>query len=231
MKRIFYPIFLFLLTTTMACKDDKPKEPETDNVTSTDQLDEEKSIEQRIAEAHGISKWDKVEQVNFTFKVTDSTGTLASRSWEWIVRKDEVTLVQPEGNNISYTREENLAPEMEETDKKFINDIYWLLPYFKLVWDDGVEIAQETNQEQRTVIASYGDEGGYTPGDKYVIHYRPDFHFETWEYYPSGSREPRMVTTFEDYRSYGEIKVAHLHRVAGSDLRILFTDVDFKFSD
>lgn len=229
MKSIYFWLLLVSLFI-VACKETDKTDEDPSGPESTLEQSVETTVAEKIARAHGIEHWNKVTQVNFTFKVSDSTGTIASRKWEWQPKEDKIRFFQQD-SILEFNRKPNLAGEPKETDKKFINDVYWLLPYFKLVWDDGLEIAEVNGENQSAIIASYEGSGGYTPHDRYLIRYGKNLMFQEWEYYPSGAEEPRMVTTFEDYRDYNGIKIAHLHRVAQTDVRITFEDVDFKFEE
>lgn len=75
----------------------------------------------------------------------------------------------------------------KKTDASFINDKYWLLAPFNLVWDEGVSFSEKENVvapvskdtlNQLTIL--YGGEGGYTPGDAYDFYFGKDYIIKEW---------------------------------------------------
>ena len=88
------------------------------------------SIAEKISNAYGFENWKKVSQIKFTFNV-DRDSSHFERSWSWNPKTSDVTLIS-NNDTISYNRK--LVDSLSlDTDKKFINDKYWLLVPFQLI--------------------------------------------------------------------------------------------------
>ncbi len=159
-----------------------------------------RALAQKVALAHGINAWPEVAKIAFTFEAQLGETTIA-RSWMWEPGANRVTLVD---EGITYTRDQNEA--FAETDAKFINDEYWLVFPFHLLWDD-VALTRSTEPEPvpggtGTAIrltVQYPAEGGYTPGDAYDLYLHPDHTVRAWVFRKGGATEPTRITAWEDY--------------------------------
>lgn len=123
-----------------------------------------------------------------------------------------------------------------KTNGGFINDKYWLLAPFQLVWD-GNNITHEHTVNSEAPIAKkpmqkltivYGSEGGYTPGDAYDLYFGDDYIVKEWVFRKANRPEPSMITTFEDYKEINGLKIAKTHKMAEGDFKLFFTDVVVK---
>lgn len=223
-KLILLPALLFFF---FSCKKDVDY---SDELAKSDQTEQKITILNKIANAYGYKNWGNVEKVEFSF-VVNPGGNEMSRSWEWMPKSGKVTLKKDTGS-VSYQRD-NLKQEDISTDKAFVNDSFWLLFPFHLVWDD-IEYSVEENSEtsleaypSTKITVNYPKEGGYTPGDKYVIHVNDDFHIIEWSYYPGGQENPGLINTFEDLTDYDGIKVNLTHSNPESGFQLNFRDVSF----
>jgi hypothetical protein len=89
----------------------------------------------------------------------------------------------------------------DEIDPAFINDQYWLLFPFHLVWDSNAKV-EDTGMQKlplgkgsaKRVVVTYPSEGGYTPGDTWELFVGPDNHVHE----PGSS--PRSRIAAADYR-------------------------------
>ena len=117
-----YLLSLLLVALFLSCKQEPkiPVEPEP-------QL----TILDSIGMVYGYPNWSKVNSIHFTFNVVGDPGY--KRSWKWDVRKQEVTSVIEE-DTVTYLRRA-VDSTVAEVDARFINDKYWLLVPFNLVWD------------------------------------------------------------------------------------------------
>lgn len=191
-----------------------------------------KKIEQQIAEAHGINNFKDVKEIQFTFNVKSDDSLRTSRSWTWKPRTDEIRLTEGDISR-TYTRKDNLNEEEKKMDQKFVNDSYWLLFPFQLVWSDA-NISEEktgnspiSKKEMNYLEVSYSDDGGYTPGDTYVIYYEDDLLLQEWIYKSAdGNRE--MPTTWEDFEDYKGLKISKSHKSPDGNFELFFTDVKVK---
>ena len=115
-----------------------------------------------IALKNGFHNWKNVTEVQFTFNV-DRGENHFERSWIWKPKTEDVTMLSAT-DTVAYNRT-SLDSTTVKTDESFINDKYWLLAPFNLVWDDGVTFSEKENVlapiskdtlNQLTVL--YGDE-------------------------------------------------------------------------
>jgi hypothetical protein len=119
----------------------------------------------------------------------------------------------------------------KQYDAAFINDKFWLLAPYNLVWDEGTKISEKENQiapmskdTLNMLTLTYGDEGGYTPGDAYDFYYGKDFMLKEWVFRKGNAPEASMTTTWEDYEDFNGIKIAKMHKGQGG-LELFFTNI------
>jgi hypothetical protein len=229
MKFIVYPLLLVLFLAS--CKKNMSNEKqlaqhEKDNVIQVS------NIEEKIANAYGIKNWQKVRQVDFSFVVNPGTEKEFSRRWSWQPKTHEVTMINDK-DTITYNRKK-ISEEAINTDKGFVNDSFWLLFPFHLVWDD-VEILTYENQlspilKQTTtkLRVNYPDKGGYTPGDSYEVYIDEDYHIVEWTHHRGGSIEPGLGNTFENRQSFGGIMIDMEHANPAIGFQLNFRDVVIK---
>ncbi|WP_407556185.1 hypothetical protein [Winogradskyella sp. 4-2091] len=221
MKALY--ISLIGLFLVVSCKSDKTETPVSENV-------KELTITEKIANAHGFENWKNVSEVKFTFQVDRDTIKGKGRSWTWFPKNDKVKMTTSE-TNIKYRRSQMDSTHVN-TDQKFINDKYWLLVPFQLVWDSSAKVSEPTftvapisKKQLNMLTITYPNEGGYTPGDAYDIYYDNDFMIREWVFRKGNSKEPSLTTTFENYKVYNGIKIATDHKMADGNWNLNFTDV------
>ena len=220
-------IFCFLLSCNSKKKDQKLAESKSTNADSLET--EQMSVAEKIAEAHGIAHWEKVQNVGFTFNV-DVDGNHSERSWKWKPKTNDVTMIS--GNDtISYNRK-SIDSTSLNADRGFINDKFWLLAPFQLVWDSDTEISDATvvkapisNEALNKITLTYTGNGGYTPGDAYDFYYSDDFIIQEWVYRKGNTKEPSLATTFENYETFDGLKIAKDHKQKDKDWNLYFTDI------
>jgi hypothetical protein len=215
---------LICLLLVSECKSENSEIPLTE-------LQKEATVARKIANAHGFENWKNVSDVKFTFKVDRDTIKGKGRSWIWKPKKNEVTMMAGE-TSVNYNR-----TKMDSThigaDRGFINDKYWLLVPFQLVWDTSATISESKkakapiSEDQLNMITlTYPNEGGYTPGDAYDIFYGDDFMIKEWVFRKGNAAEATMVTTFENYKDYNGIKIATDHKMADGNWNLNFADIN-----
>jgi len=128
----------------------------------------------------------------------------------------------------------------EEIDPSFLNDQYWVLFPFHIVWDGSPEVTDAGMQKlplgkgsARRVVVKYPSEGGYTPGDTWTLFVGSDNRVKVLDYHRGGSKKPtEVITTWTDYKLAGPLLVAHDHRgpADGKPIRIFFSDVAVKLT-
>jgi len=225
--------FLILLVSCKAETKDK-------NITN-EKISEEKkelTIAEKIAQAHGIDHWKNVNEINFTFNV-DRGESHFERIWSWQPKGDYVISTINKDSITMYTRNieevKKANPKIMDIDKGFINDKFWLLVPFQLVWDAGTTISKPTKEaapisktEMNKITLTYADQGGYTPGDAYDIFYSEDYLIKEWVFRRGNSEEPTMTTSFENYEDFKGIKIAKSHKTAEGNFHLYFSNITIK---
>ena len=181
------------------------------------------STAQKIANAHGFENWKNISEIAFTFN--------GNRSWLWKPKTNDVTLLR-EKDTINYNRTK-VDSLLTKTDGAFINDKFWLLIPFQLVWDKGATISEPIIEESpiskaklNKITLTYSNEsGGYTPGDAYDIYYNDDYLIKEWIFRRGNQTEPSLTTTFENYQDFNGIKIALEHKNAAGDWNLKFSDI------
>lgn len=180
------------------------------------------SVAEKIANAHGYKNWKNVSEVQFTF--------FGKRHWVWKPKTQNVTLITDK-DTISYNRN-NIDSLTIKTDKAFINDKFWLLIPFQLVWDTGTTIStpiKETAPISKTqlnkITITYNNEGGYTPGDAYDIFFNENYIIKEWAFRKGNSPKTGLINTFENYQDFKGIKIALDHKKDKGNWNLSFTNV------
>ncbi len=192
----------------------------------------ELTIAEKIAEANGIDNWANVNEIKFTFNV-DRKDSHFERSWVWKPKTDDVTMITSV-DTISYNRK-TIDSSSTRADKGFINDKFWLLAPYNLVWDERTTITNQdsiktnlTNEVINKLTIVYGSEGGYTPGDAYDFFYDENYMVKEWVFRKSNQKEPSMITTWEDYEDFNGLKIAKTHVEKDNSVKLHFTNISVK---
>ncbi|MFD2543498.1 hypothetical protein ACFSSB_14295 [Lacinutrix gracilariae] len=210
-------LFLFV-SIIISCKKEAKKEPLKTLTTA-----------EKIANAHGFENFKNVSNISFTFNV-DKDSTHFERSWSWNTKTDAVTLISKQ-DTITYNRK-SIDSTTIKADQSFINDKFWLLAPFQLVWDSGTTITKPT--KERTPISNtilnkitltYSNEGGYTPGDAYDFYYDNDYIIKEWIYRKGNAKAPSLITTFENYKNFNGIYIAEDHIKKEENWNLNFTNI------
>jgi len=220
MKNFIYISFIGLLFINCKQKSET-KRPE-----------KEISIAEKIANAHGFENWKQVSEIQFTFNV-DEDSSHFERSWVWKPKANEVMALSKK-DTINYNRS-IIDSTLTKTDSGFINDKYWLLVPFQLIWDESITISEGIKEEApvsktqpHRITVTYPNEGGYTPGDTYDIYYDNDFLIKEWIFRKANQKEPSVITTFENYQDFNGVKIALDHKKAKGNWNLNFTNVKIK---
>lgn len=212
-------ISLVLITLFFSCKQKEDPKP----------IEKKWTNSEKIANANGIENWKNVTELQFTFNVDKDT-THFERSWTWHPKTGDVIMISGK-DTVSYNQKSVDSTSMN-ADKAFINDKYWLLASFQLVWDTSATISEVSISEGpisktqlNKITISYPSEGGYTPGDAYDLYFGDDFMVKEWNYRKGNSKEPTMSTTWEDYEDFKGIKIAKTHKRPDSNWKLHFTNI------
>ena len=235
MKNILPIILLSLLV--FACKTEQKKENKYEDdieVRDPEPVVEEKekilSTTEAIAYANGFKNWNNVKEIKFTFNVDRDTVHF-ERSWAWKPKENLVTMTSAT-DTITYNRTKVDSTSLK-ADQGFINDKYWLLAPFNLVWDSNSftakhEIKQSapiSGKQMQKLTIIYKNEGGYTPGDAYDFYFEGDFIIKEWVFREGNKSEPSLITSWEDYETLEGIKIAKMHKRNEGNWSLYFTNL------
>lgn len=219
----FFKSSLIVLTMVVfSCKTEKKQTPNSDTI--------EQTILQKIANAHGFEQWKKVNKIEFTFNV-DRDSTHFERSWIWKPKTNTITRISGI-DTLTYNRK-SIDSIAFKTNAGFVNDRYWLIAPFNLIWDasnfehtlienDSAPISKKTMQKLTIV---YGSDGGYTPGDAYDFYFGDDYVIQEWVFRKSNQEEPSMITTWENHKDYNGIIIALDHKKKEEVFNLFFDDI------
>ncbi|MCM4169635.1 hypothetical protein KCTC52924_02233 [Arenibacter antarcticus] len=205
-----------------SCKETKKETPSEQQI--------ELSIMDKVASAHGFNNFKNVKEMEFTFNVDRDTSHF-QRSWTWNTVTHQVETFSND-ERISYNRK-NLDSTTTTINSGFINDKYWLLAPFNLVWDkDNITYDHQidihapiSNTPMQRLTIVYGSEGGYTPGDAYDFYFGSDFIIREWVYRRGNQKEASMSTTWENYVDINGLKIAEMHQNEDGSFKLYFTDL------
>lgn len=211
MKNLIYICFTVLFL--MGCK----------QKTETKVIEIELSDAEKIANAHGYQNWKNVSEIAFTFN--------GKRSWKWQPKTNAVSFIQ-DTIKVSYNRAK-IDSTVTKIDPAFVNDKFWLLIPFQLVWDESASISKTvkaeapiSKTEMNKITLLYGNEGGYTPGDAYDIYFGDDYMIKEWAFRKGNKPEAGLINTFENYQDFSGIKLALDHKKAEDDWNLQLSNIE-----
>jgi len=194
---------------------------------------QETTILEKVANANGFENWKDVEELQFTFNVDRDT-THFERTWIWKPKSNDITAISEEGTvQYNWSKMDSVA---NKTNAGFINDKYWLLAPYQLVWD-GDNISHEhsaateapiSKKEMQKLTIVYGSEGGYTPGDAYDFYFGDDLIVQEWVFRKGNAPTPSMMTTFENYKDINGLQLATMHKMPEGNFKLYFTGIKVK---
>ena len=122
-----------------------------------------------------------------------------------------------------------------QADQGFINDKYWLLAPFNLLWDKDIETRHEQNvtapisgDTMQKLTITYSNDGGYTPGDAYDFYFGDDYLIREWVFRKGNQQEPSLITTWENYNDFGGLKLAKSHQRNEGNWKLYFNGIEVK---
>jgi len=223
MRYIFALLILFTVITS--CKSDKSE--------ATSKKQKELTVAKKIADAHGFKHWENVTKIQFTFRVDRDSIKGRSRTWRWFPKKDSINM----GTGLRRFRynRQNIDSLNLGADRAFINDKYWLLVPFQLVWDSTATISEPkmskapiSKLDMNMITILYPNEGGYTPGDAYDIYYDENYMIKEWTFRKGNAELPSLSTTFENYNDYKGIKIATDHKREDENWNLKLTKISIE---
>jgi len=200
-------------------------------------------IAEQIAKAYGLDSWGQIDAVRYTFNLPIFK---ISRTWTWEPKANRVTYEGKDKDGkpvkVTYVRSEiSSQPDnvKKEIDPGFINDQYWLVFPFHLVWD-GAPIEDKGMQKlklgkgtAKQVVVKYSSDGGYTPGDTWMLYVGADNMVKELEFHHGGSVKPGVViATWEGYKKAGPLVISTDHKgtADGKPFTLSFTNVAVKLA-
>ncbi len=215
--------FLFALVI-IGCKNEPGKDTVEETPTRTSD-----PLTTQIAFANGFENFEEVKQFNFTFNVKVNDTLRTERAWKWFPQEDRIELTE-KGETFTYINDGDLEEAEKPIDQKFINDSYWFLFPYQLIWSEyetehiRSATAPISKEQMQQLTVRFEGEGGYTPGDSYHIFFNDDNMIREWTYESSGGRT--LSTTWEDYETFEGITVAKTHKSEDGSFELFFTDIE-----
>ena len=205
-------------------------------------------VAEQIAKTYGLDSFGQIEAIRYTFSLDLPALKLKLyRTWTWEPKADRVTYEGKDkaGNpvKVSYVRSQlSSQPDnvKNEIDPGFINDQYWLVFPFHVVWDTGATVEDKGMQNlpvgkgsARQVIVKYPSNVGYTPGDTWELFVGADNRVQQMVFHHGGSTKPNLVVaSWAGYKKAGPLLVSTDHRgtADGKPMVLTFSDVAVKLT-
>jgi hypothetical protein len=191
---------------------------------------EEDTLSVKVAKAYGFDNFHKINAIAYTWNVQVDSSRVVSRDWKWNI-KDRTVFFSDADTSYTYSLDlpqEDLPP----ADKGFINDKYWLMYPFQLVWDEGYTYTIEdgvsapiSGKPSTRLIIVYNAEDGYTPGDAYDLYLDENFMILEWVFRRGNGPDGRAFT-WENEMEYKGVKFATEHKNDEGMRFIWFTNIE-----
>jgi len=203
-------------------------------------------IAEQMAKTYGLDAFGQIEAIRYTFNL-DLGARKLSRAWVWEPQADRISYAGKDqaGKPVqaTYVRSQlssQPAVVKDDIDPAFVNDQYWLVLPFHVVWD-GANV-EDTGMHKlplgkgsaRRVVVQYGSGGGYAPGDTWELYVGSDNRVKELVYHGGGpglQKRPRvLIATWAGYKQAGPLLISTDHQgtVDGQPLRLFFSDVAVK---
>ena len=196
---------------------------------------------EKLARTYGVDSFGQIEAIRYTFNA-QFPGVDLSRSWIWEPKTDQVTYEGKDKSGqpvkVTYKRSQldgQPANVRDEIEPGFVNDQYWLLLPFHVVWDGGAAVEDVGMQKvplgdgsADKIVLKYPSEGGSSPGDTWELYVRPDGQVGEMVFRRGGPKNPAtVIATWADYKKAGPLLFSLDHRgtADGQPLRVFFSNV------
>ncbi len=204
-------------------------------------------IAEQIAKTYGLDSFGQIEAIRYTWNL-ELPGVKISRKWEWEPKTGRVSFEGKDkaGNPVkaTYRRSElgsQPANVKDEIEPAFVNDQYWLVFPFHVVWDSSPDVQDKGKQKlplgkgsaEEVVVKYPAEAGGFTPGDTWELYVGPDNRVQELFFRHGGSAKPSVViATWAGYKKAGPLLVSTEHRgtADGKPLHLFFSDVSVKLT-
>ena len=208
-------------------------------LTSAAIAEQRPAVAEKMAKTAGIDSWGQVEGIRFTFNVERGDVKVA-RAWEWEPKTDTVTYEgkDKDGKPVKVTYKRSQADAPEDIDANYLNDQYWLLLPFHVIWDTSATVTDEGNQKLplgnesgEKLVMKYSSDGGYSPGDTWDIYVGADGRVQEFVYHRGGPKKPStVIAPWTDFKKAGPLLFSLDHQGKADDTpaHIFFTNVAVK---
>jgi hypothetical protein len=204
-------------------------------------------IAEQLAKTYGLDSFGQIEGIRYTWNA-QFPGVNISDTWEWNPKTSTVSYQGKDkaGKPVKATYQRSqLSSQSDavknEIDPKFVNDQYWLLFPFHVVWDGSATVTDAgmhklplgKTSAERVVVKYASEAGGYTPGDTWELYLGADKRVEEFIYHRGGPKKPSVViATWAGYKKAGPLLISTDHRgtADGNPLRVWFSDVSVKLT-
>ncbi|HEX3537334.1 MAG TPA: hypothetical protein VHU15_11260 [Stellaceae bacterium] len=204
------------------------------------------AIADQMAKTFGLDSFGKIEGIRYTFNA-ELPGVKVSRKWEWNPKTDSVSYEgqDKEGKPVkaAYQRSQ-IGSESDavknEIDPAFVNDQYWLIFPFHVVWDTSatIEDAGKQNLPQgkgtaEKIVVKYPADGGYSEGDTWDLYVGPDKRIQEFVFHRGGPKKPStVIAAWAGYKKAGPLLVStdHPGTADGKPVHISFSNVSVKLA-
>ena len=204
------------------------------------------AIAEQMAKTYGLDSFGQIEGIRFTFDA-ELPGLKLSRSWEWNPKTDTVSYQGKDktGKPVTATYQRSQLGSQSEAiktqiDPAFINDQYWLLLPFHLIWDGSATVTDHGMHKlplgsgsAKQVVMKYPSQGGYAPGDTWELYVGADKRVEQMVYRRGGSGKPGIVIAkWDGHKKAGPLLISTDHHgtADGKPLRLSISDVSVKLA-
>jgi len=200
-------------------------------------------IAEQIAKTYGLDSFGQIEAIRYTFNL-DLGALKLSRAWVWEPKADRISY---EGKDkagkpvkATYVRSQlssQPAVVKDEVDPAFVNDQYWLIFPFHVVWD-GANV-EDTGMHKLPLgkgsakrgVVKYPSGGGYSPGDTWELYVGSDDRVKAFIFHRGGPQKPRVaIATCTGYKKARPLLISSDHRgtADGKPMRVFFSNVSVK---
>jgi len=204
-------------------------------------------IADQIAKTYGLDSFGQIEAIRYTWNA-QFPGVNISRSWVWEPKTGQVSYEGKDKDGkpvkVTYNRSQ-LASQPDnvknEIEPAFVNDQYWLLFPFHVVWDSSPNVEDAgmhklplgKGSAEQIVVKYPAEAGGYTPGDTWELYVGKDNRVEEFIYRRGGDKKPSVViATWAGYKKAGPLLISTEHRgtADGKPLHLFFSNVAVKLT-
>jgi hypothetical protein len=202
-------------------------------------------IAEQMAKTYGLDSFNQVQGIRYTFNLK-LPGLTRSETWEWDPGTNTITYDGKDnsGNPVKVTYQRSQLSSQsdvvkKEIDPKFLNDQYWLVFPFHVVWD-GATVTDEGMQKlplgkssAELIRVKYRSDRGYTPGDTWDLYVGSDKRVKEMFYHRGGSTRPlAVIVTWAGYKKAGPLLFSTEHRgtADGKPVQLTFSDVSVKLA-